>query len=66
MDLGRPVRADARGWRAADAILAARHRAVIVARSKRPERVSAVRRPIVQWVLAPVLQFVIVLTTVPA
>ena len=43
----RPMWPHSRGWRPADAIVAARRRAVVVARSKRPECVGAVRCPIV-------------------
>jgi hypothetical protein len=61
---GRPLCPYSWGRRPADTIAVAHRRAVIQARSKRPQRVSAVRCPIVHRVPTPILQFVIVLATV--
>ena len=58
-----PVRPHSWGRRPADTITAAGRR-IIKPAGEHSERVSAVRCPIVQWVLLPVLQFIIVLTAV--
>ena len=61
----RPTSVYSRGWRPADAIITARGR-IVKPTGEHSERVSAMRGPIVQRVLAPILKFVIVLTTVLA